>query len=241
DEVVLGSQAELAAHAEAVHAGVKALGVRPGVDHDDLVRGHSSRDQAALDGLRDGDDGRDTLRRVTQTVEAVEGKAHPPIEHEDGDLREEARHHGESSRATLLSVDDLDAVTLQDAHERRHGLDVELGAHGNGVVGKAGRRALLRPRPARSRGHDHVMAPGVEAAGEPEELDGGAGEVVALRVELEDSERLGHFLKKARTAATTSSISDSLWPAEMGKVRICLTMRSVCSSGPGARYSAAGC
>src|SRR5215471_4746711 len=182
-----------------------------------------------------------TPRGVAELAQAIEGEAHPTVQHDRRDSREEARHEGEGPRATLLSVDDLYAMSAQDTDERRHRRDVELGAHGHGIVGHTRRRALLRPAAAIPGRHHHVMTPPLEASCQLEELHGGAGEVVALRVQLEDSERQGHFVKKARTAATTSSISDSVWPADMGRVRICLMIRSVCSRGGGLRYSTAGC
>src|SRR5215468_3429639 len=83
------------------------------------------------------------------------------------------------------------------------------------MVDEPGLSALVGPGLARTRGHDHVVAAPPEAARQLESLDRSAGEVVALRVELKDPERLDHFVKKARTAAATSSISDSRWPAEM--------------------------
>ena len=240
DQVVLGAERELTTHAEAVHAGVKASHVRPRVDDVDLLRGDALSHEPPLDRLRYRHHRRHAPRGVAEPVEGVEREADAAVQDEDGDPREQPRHEGEGARLALLGVHDLDPVLANDAHKDGDGLHVDLGAHGQGIVRETSFRALLHPALARPCGDDDVVPALLEPAGQLEELYGRSREVVALRIELEDAERLAHFLKNALTPATTSSISASVWPAEMGRVRISLTMRSVCSSGGGLRCSTAG-
>ncbi len=101
------------------------------------------------------------------------------------------------------------------------------------------------------RRHHHVMAAPGQPQGEVAELDGRAGEVVRLRIELEDvharltrarsAPAAQRARKNSRTAATTSSTSASVWPAEIGSVRISFTIRSVRGRAGGLNCSTAGC
>src|SRR4029453_19330378 len=90
---------------------------------------------------------------------------------------------------------------------------------------------LLGPDRARPRRHGDPMPARVQPPGQLAQLDRRAGEVIRLRVQLEDPQGGGaaHHpttqTKNARTAETTSSTSASVWPADSGRVRISRTMR----------------
>ena len=102
--------------------------------------------------------------------------------------------------------------------------------------------AHARPQCSLGPRGDHDV---VAAAGQPQrelaELDGRAGEEVRLRIELENvharltrsrSAPAAHRApKNSLTAAMTASISASVWPAEIGSVRISFTIRSVLGQG----------
>src|SRR5207244_8281790 len=82
----------------------------------------------------------------------------------------------------------------------------------------------------------------LEAEDQLAESDRRPGEVVFLRVELQDPKRLRHQApKNFRTAATTVSISPSVWFADIGSVRISWTSRSVRGKTGGLKRATAGC
>src|SRR5205807_8219992 len=89
---------------------------------------------------------------------------------------------------------------------------------------------------------DDLVAPPVESLGQLGQLNRGTGVVVRLRTELEDAEGLGQRQapKNARTAATTRSISSSVWSADIGRLRISSTSRSVRGTASDAKHPTAG-
>src|SRR5439155_487365 len=88
----------------------------------------------------------------------------------------------------------------------------------------------------------HVVTARLEAEDQLSELDRRAREVVFFRIELQDSERLRHQApKNSRTAAATVSTSASVWFADIGRVRISWTSRSVRGSVGGLKRATAGC
>src|SRR2546422_2124172 len=98
-------------------------------------------------------------------------------------------------------------------------------------ISRSGSRSCARPR----RDGD-VVAVRLETQDQLAELDRRAREVVFLRVDFQDTERLRHQApKNSRTAAPTASISASLWFADIGRVRISWTSRSVRGSVGGVR------
>ncbi len=251
DEGVLRTQAQLGADAPAVHPGMEAAEVRPRVDDVDLRGGHSRRDEPALDGLADRDDRGHPRRGVAEAVPAVERKAHAAIEDEDRDPDREAGQEGQRPRAPLLAVHDLDLVLADEPGQRPRGAEVDAVPHRHRRVLDVGGGARPAPVLVRARRHHHVVAAPGEPQREIAELDGRAGEVVRLRIELEDvhtrltrlrSAPAAHRARKnSVTAATTWSTSASVWPAEIGSVKISVTMRSVRGSGGGLNGSTAGC
>src|SRR5712692_10575649 len=101
---------------------------------------------------------------------------------------------------------------------------------------------LGAPDLARTSRDGHVVAARREACDQVTKLDRRPGEVVFLGIDVKNSQRIGHQApKNSRTARATSSISASVWPAEIGSVRISSTSCSVSLSAAGARYSTAGC
>src|SRR5215470_3471319 len=116
------------------------------------------------------------------------------------------------------------------------------------MVLEPGLARLGRPRLARPGGHDDVMTAGREPLGEPAKLDGGAGEIVALRIELQETERFAcdhdarrYVAKNARTASATWAISASVCPGDIGSERISPTSCSVFGTGGAPRCASAGC
>src|SRR2546427_218497 len=148
----------------------------------------------------------------------------------------------ERPRPALLGVDDLDPARPEDPHERLDRAHVHLGGHRQRDVGDRGRAHLLDPDLARPRRDGDVVAVRLETQDQLAELDRRAREVVFLRVDFQDTERLRHQApKNSRTAAPTASISASLWFADIGSVRISWTSRSVRGSVGGLRCATAGC
>src|SRR4030095_9608678 len=114
--------------------------------------------------------------------------------------------------------------------------------HGDGDVNETGLVAAGRPRLTR-RGDDRdLMAAGGKPAREIPQLHRRAREEIRLRVDLQDPKgpERHRAPKNSRTAAATASTSASLWPAEIGSVRISSTSCSVCGRGGPAERSNAG-
>ena len=217
-------------------------GVRPRIDDLDLVGVDALLHEALLDRFADRDDGRDASGRVAETVERIEPEADAAVQDQDREPHEQARNHRERAGLALLRVHDLDAVTPDQARQARRGPEIDLRSHRNRVVPHAGGAHLGRPDLARARRDGDVVAVRRESGHQVTELDRGPGEVILLGVELEDPERVvAQPAKNSRTRRATSSISASVWPADIGSVRISSTTRSVTGSGGGARCSIAGC
>jgi hypothetical protein len=86
-------------------------------------------------------------------------------------------------------MDDPDPLGAEEPREARRAEGVGRPAE-EPVMGEAGRARLGGPAGARAGDHDHPVPAGREATGEIAQLDGGAGVEVALRVDLEDPQRL---------------------------------------------------
>src|SRR6266850_1206368 len=251
DEGMLRAQAELRPDAPAVHPGVEAPEVRPRVDDLDLLGGDAGPDEPALDGLADRHHRGHLLRGVAEAVPAVEREAHPAIEDEDRDPHRESGEHGQGPGASLLAVYDLDLVLADEPGERPRGGKIDAAPHRDRRVLDVGGGARAAPVLVRARRHYHVVAAPGQPQREIAELDGRAGEEVRLRIELENvharltrsrSAPAAHRTRKnSLTAAMTSSTSASVWPAEIGSVRISFTMRSVRGRAGGSNDSTAGC
>ena len=127
DELMTRLEAELGADAAAVDARMKAAEIGAGVDHLDLRGRHAGRDEATLDRLADGHDGGDPPVRVPETVPAIEGKAHPAIQDQHGDLDQRVRRAARASAPCLSG-------------------SARLRLGGSGSVGQAPTRRGGRPR-----------------------------------------------------------------------------------------------
>jgi len=192
-------------------------------------------DEPALDRLAHGDDRVHPPARVAQAPDAGDGERHAAVQDEARAPAQHAGQDGERARAALVGVRHLDVVAPDHARQLPGRAQVERAMHRDRHVLDAGGPAAIRPVGARRRGDDDVMpAPG-EPGREVAQLDRGAGEEVGLRIELQDPQR-----KNDLTASTTASISASVWPAEIGSVRISSTSRSVAGSAGGMNASTAG-
>ena len=189
DDELLGRDPELAADRAAVDAGMEPLDVGAGIDHHDLVRRDAGGDQVALDRLADRDDRVHTPARVAEAVRPAQAEADAAVQHEQRARAHEASQQGQGAGAALVGVDHLDipgADQPRDPPRRPH---VPGAPHGNLHVADAGGAQSPRPvRVRRRRDRDGVATAG-QADREVAQLDRRAGEVIRLRVQLEDPKR----------------------------------------------------
>ena len=238
DQGVLGPEAERATDAAAVHLGMEAPEVGAGVDDLDLRGRDPGGNEPPPDGLAHGDDGGHPARGIPEAVPAVQGEADAAVEDKHGDPHQQSREERQRARLALVAVHDLGPLGPEETGERPHTAEIQRMPHGQRHVRDARGPTLLRPERARPRRHHHLMPARVEPPRELPQLDGGSREVVSLGVELQNAHQPP---KNWRTAATTSSTSASVCPAEIGSVRISVTIRSVRSSAGALRCSTAGC
>ena len=242
DEQIVAGETELAADGRAVDAGMKAIEVGAGVNDLDLLWRDAAGDEAALDRVTHGHDRLDAAGRIADAPQTRHRKADTAVEHEPRAATHQSRQQRQRARAPLVGVRDLDAAARDHARQTPRRAGVPRASHRHRHVLDAERAAALGPHVARRRGKGHVMAARRQAGREVTQLDRGAGEEVSLGVELQDAQGApGHQApKNALTAIATVSISASVWPAEIGSVRISSTSRSVWGSGAGAKCSTAG-
>ena len=232
EEKHVGVEAKFTPDRASIHHRVESLRVRSGVDDVNLVRPDAGRDETPLDRFAYRDNRGDSTSGVTEAIEPGERKAHAAVQDQDRDLHEQAGQQRERSGLSLLGVDE---------NERSDRAKVDLRRHRHGVVRDPGLPQPRRPRLARPRRDDDLVAPPVESLGQLGQLNRGTGVVVRLRIELEDAEGLGQRQapKNARTAATTRSISSSVWSADIGRLRISSTSRSVRGTASDAKHPTA--
>ena len=130
-----------------------------------------------------------TRRVVYASVERIEGKTHAAVQDQHRDLDEQPGHEGEGAGFPLVAMDHLHVVSSEDPDQVRNGAHVRFGPHRHRVVWQPGRGAPACPAFSGTCRDHHVMAALAQPLRKVEKLDGRSGEVVRLRIELEDVHR----------------------------------------------------
>src|SRR5206468_7205674 len=100
---VVRHESELAPYRPAVDTRMKAGGVRPRVDHLDLLAVDAGTHERPLDGLADRDDGRDAPGRVAEALKAIERKTDAAVEDQHRNPHEQPGHQREDRKSTRLN------------------------------------------------------------------------------------------------------------------------------------------
>src|SRR5262245_4645959 len=207
---------------------MEALEIGAGVEHVALASRAPGRHQATLDGSADGDDSVHARARVAEPASARNRKTDASVQDETGTRADQAGQDGQRARSAFVRVDDLRAAGAGHPGQTPHRPPIVGTAHLEGDMVKSESTTALDPhRAGRGTNGDDVAAGG-EAHREVAELNRGAREKVRLGIELKYPEGLSaQAPKNSRTAPATTSISSSVCPAEIGRVRISSTRRSV--------------